>query len=90
MTVRFTRPCPTCGRRVDVPASLLGHGIACGHCGAEFIASAAIDSSAEGNEASDHLLDRVEEILRRADSMPTSDSNSARTSGVSSSPMPLR
>ena len=37
--MRFTQPCPTCGRRVQVRASLMGCTVACQHCKAEFVAN---------------------------------------------------
>ena len=73
MSVHFTQPCPTCGRRVQIQASLLGCTVACQHCKGEFVAEAGLDrEAAEGilkvDEASDPLMVRVQRALQRADS----------------------
>lgn len=73
MTIRFTQSCPTCGRRVDVRASLLGCEVACQHCGAEFIASANDDLGLNG-DSGEALLARAEAALRRAADMVNVDS----------------
>lgn len=36
----FVRPCPTCGRQLEIRIELLGREVQCRHCSAEFIASA--------------------------------------------------
>ncbi len=78
MPIRFTQSCPTCGRRIQVQAALLGHSVACPHCRAEF--SAADEESARGGagarqqpEASvpDPLMVRVEKALARANEAST-------------------
>lgn len=66
MSIKFTQSCPTCGRRVDVRASLLGCIVACQHCGAEFTANANVGSR-PGRNSDDELLARVEKALRRAE-----------------------
>jgi hypothetical protein len=72
MSVRFTQSCPTCGRRLQIRASLLGCTVACQHCHAEFVAesSAAGRTTAmeEGDscDSSDDLMERVEQALKRA------------------------
>ena len=38
MSVRFTQSCPTCGRRIQVRASLMGCEVRCQHCDAVFVA----------------------------------------------------
>ena len=38
MPIRFTQSCPTCGRRVQIRASLVGYNVVCQHCSAEFVA----------------------------------------------------
>jgi hypothetical protein len=38
MSVRFTQSCPTCGRRIEVRASLMGCDVRCQHCDAVFVA----------------------------------------------------
>ena len=35
----FVRPCPTCGRNLEVRIELLGHEVQCRHCSAEFVAT---------------------------------------------------
>lgn len=72
MSVRFTQSCPTCGRRVQIQASLLGRTVGCQHCKGEFVAEAAIetiesDGLADSAEAVDPLMKRVEKALQRAD-----------------------
>lgn len=69
MSIRFTQSCPTCGRRVQVRASLIGYTVACQHCNAEFIAEADVDCHPEPVAPiamADPLMVRVEEALRRA------------------------
>jgi len=74
MSIRYTQPCPTCGRRIQVQASLMGHSLACPHCGADFVAGGGADAvagqpmpSAAGNAAVvDPLMARVERALARA------------------------
>ncbi|MBB3207240.1 ribosomal protein L37AE/L43A [Rhodopirellula rubra] len=66
MSIKFTQSCPTCGRRIDIRASLLGCTVACQHCGAEFTANAN-EESRMGPERNQDLLDRVEKALRRAE-----------------------
>ncbi|TWT67434.1 response regulator [Allorhodopirellula solitaria] len=66
MSIKFTQSCPTCGRRIDVRASLLGCTVACQHCGAEFIAQAG-GGSPVGRDQQDELFARVEQALRRAE-----------------------
>ncbi len=75
MSVRFTQSCPTCGRRVQVRASLIGYTVACQHCNAEFIAEAEGDercatapggAQPSGRITVDPLMARVEDALLRA------------------------
>lgn len=69
MSVRFTQSCPTCGRRLQVAASLLGHTVACQHCKGEFVANPGLEdelSDCGGLHGSDPLMDRVEQALERA------------------------
>jgi hypothetical protein len=35
----FVRPCPTCGRSLEVRIELLGREVQCRHCSAEFVAT---------------------------------------------------
>jgi hypothetical protein len=72
MTLRFTQSCPTCGRRVEVRATLLGCTVACQHCRAEFVAEPGISmelprGQAVQSDSSDDLMARVEELLQRTD-----------------------
>ncbi|GAA5509439.1 hypothetical protein Rcae01_04938 [Novipirellula caenicola] len=71
-SLRFTHPCPRCGRRVEVRASLLGCTVACQHCHAEFVASARDESAPQTFDRSLDLLQRVESALRRAEQQPSS------------------
>jgi ribosomal protein L37AE/L43A len=66
MTIKFNQSCPTCGRRIDVRASLLGCIVACQHCGAEFTATADEDMVARRDPGED-LLKRVEQALEKAE-----------------------
>jgi hypothetical protein len=71
MSVRFTQSCPTCGRRIQIRASLLGCTVACQHCRAEFVAETGADGSLTGenpatSDLTDPLMARVEEALERA------------------------
>ncbi|KAA1258509.1 hypothetical protein LF1_10290 [Rubripirellula obstinata] len=78
MPVSFTQSCPTCGRRVQVRASLVGYTIVCQHCRAEFRAKAderinedgvdvtRLETCADSETETDPLMLRVEEALKRA------------------------
>ena len=66
MPIKFTQSCPTCGRRIDVRASLLGCTVACQHCGAEFAAKASEETIIR-QDTSEDLLRRVEQALRKAE-----------------------
>jgi len=68
MSIRFNQSCPTCGRRVDIRASLLGCVVACQHCGAEFVATANEDLSGP-QDSSDDLLARAEAAIQRAENL---------------------
>ncbi len=63
--VRFTRSCPTCGRRIQVRGSLLGRVVACRHCKAEFVATAADEMPGQVDDAT-RLMQRVESMLSRS------------------------
>ena len=63
--VRFVRSCPTCGRRIQIRGSLLGRVVACRHCNAEFIATAADELPGQVDDAT-RLMERVESMLSRA------------------------
>ncbi|TWU08350.1 hypothetical protein Pla52n_09320 [Stieleria varia] len=64
--IRFCQSCPTCGRRVQIRASLLGTQVACRHCHATFTASAFEDEPGAVDDAK-RLMDRVEQMLVRAE-----------------------
>ena len=77
MSLQFTQPCPTCGRRIRVQASLMGHSVACPHCNAQFNANAV---ARDGRTKTNHLVDtrphdplmaRVEKALAQVDDTPT-------------------
>lgn len=72
MTLRFTQPCPTCGRRVEIRASLLGCTVACQHCRAEFVAEPGFHRGAKDeirriDSSSDDLMARVDQLLQNTD-----------------------
>ncbi|MFK8111431.1 MAG: response regulator [Rubripirellula sp.] len=69
MPVQFTQSCPTCGRRIQVRASLLGCTVACQHCKAEFVAEAGSDSGVVDPFPieTDDLMARVERALGQSD-----------------------
>ena len=67
ISVRFTRSCPTCGRRVEIRASLLGRTVACQHCGANFTANSS-DDPVDHFDDGHRLMARVEQALNRPDS----------------------
>ncbi len=76
MSVRFTQSCPTCGRRLQIRASLLGCTVACQHCQAEFVADSGGSREPESTDtdamdSSDSLMLRVEQVLEKARQQPT-------------------
>jgi len=76
MSVRFTQCCPTCGRRIQIRATLLGCTVACQHCRAEFVAEPEARPEVESTESSDPnasadpLMARVEELLAQSSQDP--------------------
>lgn len=70
MSVRFTQSCPTCGRRIQVRASLMGCDVRCQHCDAVFVAlEDSIYSPVQSRiteDRNDPLMNRVEQALSRA------------------------
>jgi hypothetical protein len=70
-SVRFTQPCPTCGRRLEIRASLMGHTVACQHCGAHFTADANYETSQKRCCPKQALMDRVERVLQQTESVPS-------------------
>lgn len=55
----FVRPCPTCGRNLQIRVELLNREVQCCHCNAEFIAT-------ERREAP-WLDEAVDEVLAKAE-----------------------
>lgn len=55
----FVRPCPTCGRNLQVRVELLNREVQCCHCNAEFIAT-------ERRETP-WLDEAVDEVLAKAE-----------------------
>ena len=64
--IRFSRSCPTCGRRMKIESSLLGRVVACQHCSAEFTAMASDDGGGHFDDAH-RLMERVESMLSRSE-----------------------
>ena len=72
MALRFTQSCPTCGRRVEIRAALLGCTVACQHCRAEFVAEPGVSidqppASMGQADSSDDLMARVDQLLQQSD-----------------------
>ncbi|MCD0459894.1 response regulator [Roseiconus lacunae] len=67
--IRFTRSCPTCGRRIQIRGSLLGREVCCPHCNARFVAMATDDSAGKVDDAQ-RLLDRVDTMLSKVSQPP--------------------
>lgn len=87
MSVRFTQCCPTCGRRIQIRATLLGRTVACQHCHAEFVAemesegSFAADRINTDRAASNHsdpLMARVDALLSQTVDHPGIDQSTIR------------
>ena len=68
--IRFSQSCPTCGRRIQVRASLLGSTVACQHCSAEFTATGMSDDVSHIDDDC-RLMARVERALQSVDNDPT-------------------
>ncbi len=60
-SIRFTKPCSTCGIYIEIPVAHLGREVACGHCGARFVAS--ITDRTGSIEGSQNLDDRIDRLL---------------------------
>lgn len=63
--IRFSRSCPTCGRRIQIRSALLGKMVACTHCNAEFVAMST-DETAGSVDDAQRLMDRVELALLKS------------------------
>ena len=79
--VRFTRSCPTCGRRIQIRGSLLGKTVACRHCNAEFVAMVDDDTAGYIDDAQ-RLLDRVDSVLSQTHPSVLDDRPSATTAST--------
>jgi hypothetical protein len=65
----FVRPCPTCGRRVQVCVEYLGKRVACDHCHGTFVAlDPALDVPA--SDDSSIILRRANQLLESAARRP--------------------
>ncbi len=58
----FVRPCPTCGRNLQIRVELLNREVQCCHCNAEFIASEHRETPWL-DEAVDQVLARAERYI---------------------------
>ncbi len=67
-STRFLRSCPTCGRHLDIPVDQIGRRVMCGHCHAEFSATATVGFASEKIE--NNLDDRIERLLAETSSAP--------------------
>lgn len=66
--IRFSRSCPTCGRRIQIRSGLLGKTVACRHCKAEFVAMSSDETAGSSDEAQ-LLMERVELALLKSQSV---------------------
>lgn len=62
----FVRPCPTCGRMLEIRIELLGKEVCCQHCNGHFEATAWIDNR-ENEQKIDQLLARADQYLLNTD-----------------------
>lgn len=63
-TVRFSRVCPCCGKSHQIPIVLLGKGVKCMHCQADFVAS---PLTTPVNKPVDEFDCRIMGLIRAAD-----------------------
>lgn len=56
----FLRPCPTCGRKLQIRVHYLGKSVTCRHCKATFNAS---DPGMSRAAEADPILERVDRLL---------------------------
>jgi len=59
----FNRECPTCGRRLLILVEYLGKRVVCPHCGAKLDAVELSPGDVPVTDASDSLMQRVDELL---------------------------
>ena len=62
----FVRPCPTCGRNLEIRVELLGRDVQCRHCSAEFIASQRCETPWI-DAAVDRALEKAERYIASMD-----------------------
>ena len=66
--IRFARPCPHCGRMLEVSLQSIGRNVTCFHCSNMFVADLASDSQDEQrwmDDKIDRLLDAAERHVAR-------------------------
>jgi hypothetical protein len=65
----FVKPCPICGRTLQIQVRYIGREVSCGHCHGRFLAyhgEMARDASATFGKATD-ALQRADELLNSLD-----------------------
>jgi RNA polymerases M/15 Kd subunit len=62
----FVRPCPTCGRHLEIRVELLGREVQCRHCSAEFTATQQCETPWI-DMAVDRVLARAERYMASLD-----------------------
>ena len=62
----FMRPCPTCGRRLEVQICYLGQSLSCPHCHSKFVATSFDDSEEDPTDV-DRVLRDAERYLATVD-----------------------
>lgn len=78
----FVRSCEVCGRRLEIPVSLLGQHVNCEHCGATFTAHDPSHPNHPHMDASSEFMQRVELLLAIADNQRGHTFNSALESSL--------
>ena len=68
-STRFTRSCPTCGRKLDIPVDQIGRQVMCSHCHAEFPAT--LESEGPSNDFEHTLEQRIDRLLANSSSTPS-------------------
>jgi hypothetical protein len=58
----FVRPCPTCGRHLEIRVELLGRRVLCQHCSAEFVATQHTETPWIDSKV-DNVLARAEQYI---------------------------
>lgn len=62
----FVRPCPTCGRNLEIRVELLGRDVQCRHCSAEFVATQRCETPWI-DAAVDRVLAKAEQYIASID-----------------------